>query len=355
MSRRLSFIDTWRFVAVALVILYHLKSHDPRIADALARAHLRAIGEYGWLGVFIFFFISGFVVSRSCLDEKAARGTFSSGGFYIRRLYRILPPLAFYLLGCSALGLMGMIDFSPRSILGALYLCNTRFSFIDCGWYVGHTWSLAFEEQFYLGFPLVFSLIELGQKRWLGLAVAAPFVILPFLFDAHWIGKGGFVLVYGLFLAGYIAAKHDELLSAVHGKAWVAIAGMGAAAIVFSVPSSTPNLFYVPTIPVMVLASGAIGGFLTRLFSTPLISYLGRASYSMYLWQELFTGGLLSRVPLWTEVLAIAAMIAACLALFAFVERPLIRLGRARSTALVEKDRSVASGWGSRAGRSSLQ
>ena len=101
---RLAFIDSWRVFAVGLVIIAHLMLQNARFAALMTGHHLGFAGDYATIGVFIFFFISGLVVSKTCLEELRRDGDFSVKGFYIRRVYRIVPPLLFYLAACSLLG-----------------------------------------------------------------------------------------------------------------------------------------------------------------------------------------------------------------------------------------------------------
>lgn len=149
---RIGYLDTWRCIAVAAVILAHLPKS---IADRVLSSPVHLLFEYGQVGVFIFFFISGHVVSKTCLRELSSTGTFSIGAFYTRRVFRIVPPLLIYLAVCVTLFWSRLIDARSFEFLTAsLYLCNIAPA--GCGWYTGHTWSLAFEEQFYLLFPLLF-------------------------------------------------------------------------------------------------------------------------------------------------------------------------------------------------------
>jgi len=294
---RLAFIDSWRVFAVGLVIIDHLMLYNARFAGLMTSHHLGFASDYGTTGVFIYFFISGLVVSKTCLEEKARDGDFSVKGFYIRRIYRIVPPLLFYLAGCSFLSALGLIDFSRGDFFrSAAYLCNTTL--VNCGWYVIHTWSLAFEEQFYLCFPILFCMIELHRPRWLAAIIVIPIALLPFMFSTtSWIGKTGFVTIYGLFSAGYLAARYQRFLPALLNSRWVAPLGLAAAVIAFFPISYFPNFFvqkffqflYVPAIPLLVLATGA-NGILRRFLSLSWLSYVGRATYSIYLWQEFSPG-----------------------------------------------------------------
>jgi peptidoglycan/LPS O-acetylase OafA/YrhL len=100
------------------------------------------------------------------------------------------------------------------------------------------------------------------------------------------------------------------------------------------------HFLYVPAIPLLVPATGA-NGILRRFLSLSWLSYVGRATYSIYLWQEFFTGPLFARLSPLMQGLALLAMMAACLVLFEKVERPLIRYGRVMSARL-QKTKSGA-------------
>ncbi len=155
-SRRISGVDGWRAISVTLVIVSHLVPHlwpdsHSQLAASMAR-------DYGALGVRIFFVISGFVICRGFIQEQKTNKKISIAGFYIRRVFRILPPLLVYLLILCSLALTRVVDREALGALkGLLFVCNIEG--IGCGGYLGnHQWSLAVEEQFYLVFPLLFVL-----------------------------------------------------------------------------------------------------------------------------------------------------------------------------------------------------
>lgn len=337
-QKRLAFLDGWRVLAVSLVLLAHLSSNTEFSKWRAARV-FSFMTSYGSIGVLIFFFISGFVVSRTCLEEKSFFGDFSIQGFYIRRIYRIVPPLLIYLATCSALGYWHLIDFSGAHVLSsAIYLCNTTL--VDCNWYGGHTWTLAFEEQFYLCFPILFSVLELKRSRKLGMAVVLPLALLPFVFTVNWIGKTGFLVIYALFIAGYVAARSKIIEVLKLPRPWQILLGALAIAVVFFPVSISSSLFvgkyfkflYVPAIPALVLLSGS--GLPARFLSVRWLAYIGRATYSIYLWQQLVTGPLFSKLPIIDEIAAIGFMIVGCVILFATVEQRLIKRGRELSNQL---------------------
>jgi peptidoglycan/LPS O-acetylase OafA/YrhL len=337
-SGRLAYIDGWRVVAVALVILAHL-SLNTNIGEFYKTSWIGFISGYGEVGVFVFFFISGYVVGKTCLKEVDELGSFSPLAFYIRRLFRIVPPLLIYLIG--AYFLLGQ-ELFPIDMLfsSAVYLCNT--SLVSCGWYGGHTWSLAFEEQFYLLFPILFSYFEFHKRPHLPMAFLVLLIVfVPFFFAVNWIGKTGFLIIHALFALGYLSAKHaDKAISRLGIFGGVVL--MLSVLIVFFptdilMPSADhdTHLFvgkyykfaYVVAIPAMVLLSGRVATILRYILSNKYIAYLGRSTYSIYLWQQLFTGPTFHDANTYVQFGAIIGMIVVCLIMYEMLELKIVRLG----------------------------
>src|SRR6185503_2530941 len=90
------------------------------------------VGNLGFVGVFIFFLISGFIITSLTLAEQKATGTFSQSDFFIRRCLRILPPLFLYLAAMAAL------RFNPNIARAAIFTCNIGIGH-GCLWTFGHT------------------------------------------------------------------------------------------------------------------------------------------------------------------------------------------------------------------------
>ena len=307
-------------------------------------------------GAQIFFFISGYVVSASCLREVQESGAFSVQAFYARRFFRIFPPLAIYIGFCSAMNYLGFIDFSvSNAIWSSLYLCNT--SIAKCGWYGGHLWSLSFEEQFYLVFPVAFVILASGvvrARQFVLLLVAVFLAVLPFLFSVNWIGKTGFLTIYGLFLAGFMAARYNTVLLSWIGSRALPLFVLSSF-LVFLLPfvvsrffGQDPSLqeiffkyfklFYIVLIPVLILSSSA---FSFRIFlEAPSLSYLGTASYSIYLWQQFVLGDMFNVYPLHVHALYIVLMIAWCVLSFELIEKPLVKYGRSVSIGIQKRHHS---------------
>src|SRR5450759_1408558 len=120
---RIEELDGWRTISIALVIFSHLTlSSNIHISDSgqIARlVYVPVLKELGFLGVKIFFVISGFVICRTLLQERAKLGRISLLGFYIRRFFRIVPPLLLYVTSIFCLLLIGVIGGDTNSIARA--------------------------------------------------------------------------------------------------------------------------------------------------------------------------------------------------------------------------------------------
>ena len=121
---------------------------------------LRKYLPTGYFGVQVFFVLSGFLITTLLLSERAKTGKISLGGFYRRRAYRILPALYVFLLVVLVLALTRVIDgIGLRDFLAA-GLFVRDYTDADGAWWVGHTWSLSVEEQFYILWPLLVILLK---------------------------------------------------------------------------------------------------------------------------------------------------------------------------------------------------
>src|ERR1700733_3368995 len=169
-SKRLPSLDGLRAVAISFVLLGHA-SHTALFPQAWKSvlARLPALGHFG---VELFFVISGFVITHSLANEERDNDTVSLRAFYVRRVLRILPPVAAYLLFVFVLQAAGAIDLDRVEWVAALTF--TR-NFCAGHWITGHLWSLAVEEQFYLLWPFMFAFARFARWRLsFLLIVAAP-------------------------------------------------------------------------------------------------------------------------------------------------------------------------------------
>ncbi|HWA70550.1 MAG TPA: acyltransferase family protein [Rhizomicrobium sp.] len=329
-------IDGLRAIAVIAVLLYH--------------AEFRPFSG-GFLGVDIFFVISGYLITGLILRD-AAGARFTLGGFYDRRIRRIIPALA-AMLAFSALAAFLMllpdelVDFGKNLAAAALFSAN----FLD--WHTSlqyfaphargnpllHVWSLAVEEQFYLLWPLL--LLPLSRSRWLKAAIAL--LLAASLAAAAWTSRSdpvaGFYMLptraWELLAGAALAAGWIPPLRRAIWRIAASIAGVFfmAAGLCGLVPAAAyPGLGAIAVVAgaVLVLHAGSqavnpVGAAL----GSAVPSVIGRISYSLYLyhWPLLVFGRIYLGRDLQPSERALALAICAAAALLSwrFIEQPFRR------------------------------
>jgi peptidoglycan/LPS O-acetylase OafA/YrhL len=338
-------IDGLRAIAVLSVIVYHLKIP---IGD-------ESLLPGGFLGVDIFFVLSGFLITQILIREFESTGRISIADFYWRRAKRILPPLLLVMLASLPAAWMILLpselDRFALSLLSALGFVSNFFWFFELSEYGAqsgllqpflHTWSLAIEEQFYLIFPpLLIILFKLGTVRTVFWAVSVGLVLSlvaaegltrfhpAFSFYAP--SSRAWEMLAGALLAILRLKRPEALIGGALERVAPALALM-----VFGVSIATLHLSTIAhpgfvTLPV-VIATCALLWFLTprqpltRLLSSKPIVEIGKLSYSLYLWHfPIFAFGRLSTVgsPTLSEMgIWVAATFGASYLGYRFIERP---------------------------------
>ena len=176
--RHIPTLDGWRALAIFLVIVFHVGAAYHRQTEFSATL----VGRFGRWGVPIFFGLSGLLITKLLLEESDRTGAISLKSFYLRRAFRILPPVFIYIGVIGALGLI----VSPTEVASSLlFFRNYLPEPVQAGVYTGHFWSLAVEEHFYLLWPGL--LVLVGIRR--GLVAAATLSVAFALWasaDFHW-------------------------------------------------------------------------------------------------------------------------------------------------------------------------
>jgi peptidoglycan/LPS O-acetylase OafA/YrhL len=294
-------IQGLRGIAVLLVVIYHTGIALPG----------------GYIGVDIFFVISGFVITQLLARETADGYSIRLAKFYSRRIKRILPAVAFAIVGTLFLSIFAMSPFGEQQEIAetarasSLFAANFYFFLQDSYWALAenplrHLWSLAVEEQFYLVFPiLIFALHKLKfkvnstfSKSAFVLIAIVSFVVSYFLSTGNqFLPKPELFAFFGTpwrmweFLAGSLIALvkvHDlsrfkSLVTTTSTAALVAIIWAGLEFDSFTAFPGTAAL--VPVLATAVLLYfGQSKNFLHQITTSRLLVFFGSISYSWYLW-----------------------------------------------------------------------
>lgn len=170
-------LDGWRAIAVTLVIGAHSYTMLMNNGTKAARSLATMFNHAGY-GVDIFFALSGYLICTLLLREKNITGTISLFRFYVRRAFRILPPVVLFL---AIILLLSNTEMLPHieigEILGTLFFYR---NYVEGSWYTGHFWSLAVEEQFYAIIPLFLLLVN---RRW---AVRSALGLIALCIGIRW-------------------------------------------------------------------------------------------------------------------------------------------------------------------------
>lgn len=168
-------LDGLRGTAILLVLLHNFDVLDLGGARALGSVLLKELFYIGWIGVQLFFVLSGYLITRGLLVTQGQPGYFER--FFLKRLLRIFPlyylALLLFLVLLPATGWVEPRPMQHSSLWLWAYLSNWTTPYEPTGGPLPHFWSLAVEEQFYLVWPLLLWKLNLRQIGWLCLGLTA--------------------------------------------------------------------------------------------------------------------------------------------------------------------------------------
>ena len=294
-------IDGLRSIAVVAVIIYHAQIFI--FGDQLFKG--------GFIGVDIFFVISGYLITSIILIELNNTGTFSFKNFYERRVRRLLPALLFVMLvsfpfAWSYLSPVSFVDYS-KSILSSLFFSSNIYFYLTGIEYDGvggmfkpylHTWSLSVEEQYYIVFPII--------------------LLLAFRFFKTQIIKILFLIFIISILVAHFTAREYTTLNFyfIHSRMWELMAGsilaffeikkgyrssklilnkylplFGLFIIFYSIlffDNQIPHPSLYTILPVtgvcLIIWFSGQNDLVTKILSTKIFVGVGLISYSLYIW-----------------------------------------------------------------------
>lgn len=304
--------DALRAVSILMVITTHLGFYKLMPDNEFIKTRFWNLIS-GSTGVNIFFTLSGFLITLILIREKKTTGRISFKNFYVRRFLRLLPPLIILYLSIGLLMSLGLVKTSFVGLfLSIIYLYN----FIPNKFYtgeLGHTWSLALEEQFYLIGPFIINYLK-GKKIILISSVVVILCVvgtyvLPTIFINY---KGNAILIKDLFrverwfipavapiLIGVILAtlvlEYETRISKIvaHNKI-ILILGFSLFLSPLYIPEPIINI-------TSVLLAIGIGFILVwilfnqqsricKVLEFKPLAYIGKISYGLYVYQGLFLG-----------------------------------------------------------------
>jgi peptidoglycan/LPS O-acetylase OafA/YrhL len=320
----------------------------------------------GELGVRVFFVISGFLITGLLMDELTLSGRISLSRFYLRRTLRIFPPYYTYLAIVFLVAAAGLVQLAPHDLIHGLTYTSNYYP--SRSWYLGHTWSLSVEEQFYLLWP---ALIVLAGPRRAIVIAAATLLAVPIIRVGsweliRWSGDGighrfetvADAIAAGCVLAGVRPWLHQSALyKRALGSPW--FAAVPAIVVGANLLHEHPVVYFGAALTVTSVGialcldrcvthpTGRTGRFLN---AAPMV-FVGFLSYSLYLWQQIFlnrdSASAFSTFPL-----NLICAVSAALASYYIVERPSLRFRRwlekqeARRPAIVVEAPAAAEAFG---------
>jgi peptidoglycan/LPS O-acetylase OafA/YrhL len=328
-------LEGLRAVAILAVVLYH--AGVPGFSG-------------GYVGVDVFFVLSGYLITELLLVEVAERGAVDLADFYGRRVRRLMPAGLLLILAVVAAGAAGawgtgFPDLEASAIGAATYTSNLHFitasfAYFDAGVEhnpLVHTWSLGVEAQFYVVWPLIIGLVA-PRRGWLVAAVAG--LLAASLAASVVLTKENLPLAfYGLptrvweLATGALLAILRERTLQTPLRGALAIVGLAAIAVpvaLYDRQTLFPGWAAIPPVggTSAVLLAASAGSPLQRALAWKPLQTLGGLSYSWYLWHwpllayVALTPALAG--PLWRPAAALAALGVAALS-YRFVELPVRR------------------------------
>ncbi|MBT0994591.1 acyltransferase [Cellulomonas sp. DKR-3] len=335
---------------------------------AVIADHVLGWPHGGFVGVDVFFVISGYLITGLLLREHARTGSISFRGFYARRVRRIMPNAILTLVvtvGATAVLIGGdrLVATVKDAVAAALTVVNWRFAVQGTDYFaqglppspVQHFWSLSVEEQFYFVWPwLMLGLLALAARRasarsgrvrrtWvLGIAMGVV-VVVSFAWALHqtadqpsfayfstltrvWeLGVGALAAIGAARVARWLAARPGWWRPVL---AWSGLAAIAVSLLVVRSDHGFPApwaLLPVAATALVIMAGEGAGTSGPWLLTNRPMNYVGDASYSLYLWHwpvVVLLPALLPEDSAWFGVLAVAIGVALALPAYHLVENP---------------------------------
>lgn len=313
---RIASLDGLRAISITLVVLSHLVKWR--------HISLPVLGSYGELGVHVFFVLSGYLITNLLLQEYERTSSISLRDFYLRRTFRIFP---------AALVFLAVVVFLYWKQMSWIHIGAALFYVANMDmtrpWIFGHLWSLSIEEQFYLIWPLAVKKWHRHRAAILVCVLAATpvFRACLYAFKIHNGASGSLPMFADQLAIGCLLAVLAGRFPKISKP--VALAMLAAA---FTIPwfaANTPGRTLLMLFVLRPALDVCLAGLVLHVIQVPYrglnwspVVWLGKISYSLYLWQELFCSNAKLHAG---YMLILPALGCACLSYY-LVETPMLRL-----------------------------
>jgi peptidoglycan/LPS O-acetylase OafA/YrhL len=326
-ENRLSYIpslDGIRAFSITSVILYHsFPNYFPG----------------GWIGVDVFFVLSGYLITTILQKDIVNFRKNAIKMFYISRILRILPPfflMIALLLPISLLAGIGIGTYVRSSIVAGMFVMNWNRAFdIWPQSLVAHSWSLAIEEQFYIIWPVVLIFLRSrNSRRWAIAAILTVVIWRCFLvlngesfertyngFDTHVDG----LLIGGAMALAPLSLGTQKIIGSFAIIYIILLICIMLSLPLYSIPAQTFGFTAASILGASIIISAQHSPSLSKIMSNRVVVYLGKISYSLYLWHYPFLIVFLNNVSQKYAMLYIVPATAFAMISFHLVEQPISR------------------------------
>jgi peptidoglycan/LPS O-acetylase OafA/YrhL len=322
-AQRIRGLDGLRGIAILMVVFGHVwNGIDPHGDRLFASTTNRSGG--GFLGVQLFFVLSGFLITSLLLRERERTGRISLKAFWVRRARRLLPALFIVCAAYAAYAFVALPPGQQQGAYGSVVRAVTYtqdwpqlWSSLDNNGWLSHSWSLAIEEQFYLLWPLLLLLaIRWGRNAVAG--VAAVGIVVDLILQFTLTDPGEFAMHWDALMAGCLLAAWPWALRVPPIVGWAAIGVLAAG--VGHLPDKGPEVM---TASVAVCAVVLVFALQASWMNAKVLRYFGAISYGLYLWHAV-----LLRFG-WPLYLTLPASLLIADLSFRYVERRFLSKGHA--------------------------
>lgn len=323
-------IDGLRAYAVIAVIIFHL-----------------GFLPNGYLGVDVFFVISGFLIT-SIIYKELTNNTFSIWKFYERRVRRIIPLLLFITTTAFIIGLFLMLpddlENLAQSVVASNFSANNILMLITSADYwatkneykpLMHTWSLGIEEQYYLIYPFLLLIVSKIRSRFVYhfLILISSISIILFLFYGNPASRF-YLLQYRFFelsIGGFFTIAFFGKRSKPFNKYIFSLSALGILACLITPGLSNQFLIIATTILTVTLLT--TGGLISEnniiskyVFQNPIVVYIGKISFSLYLWHQLVLAfsryAFFEKITFLNSLILVAITLILSILTYHFIENP---------------------------------